>query len=77
MRNLLVFLISFLVFVIPAYAYPQVEFDDCLSSAKENPDLVDIDDESIKGFCDCALTQIFEENKIDNLWMNACIRKNF
>ena len=77
MKNILACLLAIFIFVAPAYSYPQDEFDDCVSSSKNNTELTDVTDESIKGFCDCALTKIFDENKIDNLWMNVCLRENF
>ena len=77
MKFILACLLTTFVFATQAFAYPQADFDDCISSSKENPELSNVSDESIEGFCDCALTQIFEEKKIDNLWMNLCIRKNF
>ena len=77
MKYIIVFFLATLLFATPSFAYPQEEFTDCVNSSKENPELINVTDESIKGFCDCALTQIFDKNKIDNLWMNACIRSNF
>ena len=71
------FILSILSLVSPVFAYPQAEFDDCVISSKENPEMVNVDGESIESFCDCALTKIFDENKIDNLWMNVCIRDSF
>jgi len=77
MRLILPLFLAIISFVSPAFAYPQAEFDDCVNSSKENPEMADVADESINTFCDCALTNIFNENKIDNLWMNVCIRKSF
>ena len=77
MKFILAFFLTTFILATQAFAYPQADFDDCISSSKENPELSNVSDESIEGFCDCALKQIFEENKIDNLWMNLCIRKNF
>ncbi len=77
MKYILACLLAIFVLAAPALAYPQDEFDDCFSSSKENTELEELSDDSIKGFCDCALTKIFDENKIDNLWMNVCISENF
>ena len=77
MKNVLACLLAIFILAAPAIAYPQDAFDDCYSSSKENTELAEVTDDSIKGFCDCALTNIFDENKIDNLWMNVCISENF
>ena len=77
MKYLLALLFAVFVLAKSAFAYPQAEFDDCINSTKENPELANISDESVQGFCDCALTEIFDKNRIDNLWINACARSNF
>ncbi len=77
MKYILACLLSILAVSTPVFSYPQAQFDDCINSTKENPELVDIPDKSIEGFCDCALTEIFDKNKIDKLWINVCIKKNF
>ncbi len=77
MRFIFAFALGMLFFVAPVFSYPIEEFDDCVSSSQENPELVNVAKESIESFCDCALNNIFDENKIDNLWMNVCIRKSF
>ena len=77
MRCFLAFILGILSLCSPVFAYPQAEFDDCVASSKENPEMVNVADDSIESFCDCALTNIFDENKIDNLWMNLCIKKSF
>ncbi len=76
MRQILAFLLAIFLVVAPVNSYPQTEFDDCVISTKDNPEMADLEEESIEGFCDCALTNIFDENKVDNLWMNVCINTN-
>ena len=36
-------LLAIFFFVSPTYAYPQLEFDECVSSSKDNPELVNED----------------------------------
>tara|TARA_B100000029_G_scaffold511842_1_gene606916 strand:+ start:1122 stop:1361 length:240 start_codon:yes stop_codon:yes gene_type:complete len=77
MKYIFGFFLVFCLSISPVFAYPQTEFDECISSSKENPALANFPEESIEGFCDCALTEIFDKNKIDNLWINSCARKHF
>ena len=66
-----------LILVMPAYAYPESQMRDCLLSAKENPSVENIPQESIISYCDCALTAIIDEKKDIRESGYECAIKNF
>ena len=77
MKFILACLLTTFVFATQAFAYPQADFDDCISSSKENPELSNVSDESIEGFCDCALSAIIDKGREEKKSSNKCASKNF
>ncbi len=65
------------ILAIPAYAYPESQMEDCIVSAKENPAVKNIPEQSIKNYCDCALTAIIDEEKDIRESGYECATKNF
>ena len=49
MKKTIACFLAIFILVAPAFAYPQDEFDDCVSSSKNNTELTDVTDESIRG----------------------------
>ena len=66
-----------LILAIPAYAYPDSQLDDCIVSAEKNPAVINISEESIRNYCDCALTAIIDEDKDIRDSGYECALKNF
>ncbi len=63
MRRFAIFLCVFLVFVPIAIAYPQDQFNDCISSAEQNPSVQGVERASLEEYCDCALKLIVDEGR--------------
>ena len=77
MKNLLIITLLFLAFTGTAYAYPESQMEDCISSALENPATKSISKISITNYCDCALKAIIDENKDIRESGYECAKKNF
>ena len=60
-----------------AYAYPDSQMRDCVSSALSNPSTKSISKASITNYCDCALKAIIDENKDIKESGYECAQKNF
>ncbi len=71
----LIILLFFLA--MPSYAYPESQMDDCIASANKNPAVIDIPEESIRNYCDCALTAIIDEEKDIRASGYECAINNF
>lgn len=63
--------------VMPAYAYPDSEMEDCVLAAGKNPAVINIPEESIRNYCECALTAIIDEKKDVRESGYNCAQKNF
>ncbi len=61
MKSILFILILFISFSNKAYSYPENQMNDCISTALANPSTRNISDNSIKKYCDCALTAIIDK----------------
>ena len=77
MKELTFLWLLLLILSIPVYAYPENQMDDCIISAKENPAVINIPEESIRNYCDCALTAIIDEEKDIRESGYECAIKNF
>ena len=77
MKKLASLLLSLFISAMPAYAYPESQMEDCILSAKENPAVINIPEESIKNYCDCALPAIIDEEKDIRESGYECAIKNF
>ena len=77
MKKFASLLLLFFILAIPTYAYPENQMDDCISSAKDNPAVKNISEESIRNYCDCALTAIVDEKKDIRESGYECATKNF
>ena len=77
MKRFTSLLISLFILAMPAYAYPEKQMEDCIVSAKENPAVINIPEESIRNYCDCALTAIIDEEKDIRESGYECAIKNF
>ncbi len=66
-----------LILAIPTYAYPANQMEDCIASANENPAVRKISEDSIKNYCDCALTAIIDEGKDIRESGYKCATQNF
>ena len=64
-------------FTRSAYAYPESQMDDCISSALNNPSTKSLSKASITTYCDCALKAIFDENKDIRESGYKCAQENF
>ena len=64
-------------FARSAYAYPDSQMKDCVSSALSNPSTKSISKASITNYCDCALKAIIDENKDIRESGYECAQKNF
>ncbi len=67
----------FLVFASPAFAYPQDQLKDCISSAQKNPNVKDVAESSIEQYCDCALRLIVDEKRDVRESGYQCASENF
>ena len=75
-----IFLLLFLLIVSiapTAYAYPESQMKECISSALSNPATKSISKRSLSNYCDCALKAIIDENKDIRQSGYDCARKNF
>ena len=77
MNILLILTLLFLSLNGAAYAYPESQMQDCISSALENPATKSIPEISITNYCDCALKAIIDENKDIRESGYECAKKNF
>ncbi len=78
----LAFLLTIVFFMAPmaAIAYPQDDLTECILSAKSNPNILGVPENSIEKFCDCALTLILDEElDLDEAQssINKCASKHF
>ncbi len=77
MKSLIIFLCIYFVLAPTAISYPKDQFEECVLSAKSNPEMEGVPIKSIEGFCDCALKQILDKGKDEKSSANKCARKNF
>ena len=77
MRLLTCCLLVLITFAPTAFAYPQDQLKDCITSAKKNPNVKDVSQNSIEKYCDCALTLIIDEEKDVRESGYECAKKNF
>ncbi len=77
MKAILIISIILLTYSGTAYAYPQSQMDECVSSALSNPATTSISEKAIKNYCDCALKAIIDEDKDIRESGYECARKNF
>ena len=77
MKILMSLLLLLFISAIPAYSYPETQMEDCIVSAKENPAVINIPEESIRNYCDCALKAIIDEGKDIRESGYECATKNF
>ena len=77
MRFLTFCLLVLLAFTPAALAYPQDQFEDCISSAQKNPNVKDVSQSSIERYCDCALTLIVDQKKDIRESGYECAQQNF
>ena len=60
-----------------AFGYPQDQLNECILGSKQNPIILGVPEESLKGYCDCALKLIFDEGKGAKDSANKCGSKYF
>ncbi len=77
MKPILIISIIILTYSGIAYAYPENQMDDCVSSALNNPATNSISENAIKDYCDCALKAIIDEDKDIRESGYECAQKNF
>ena len=77
MRNLLIITLLFLSLTGTAYAYPESQMEDCISSALKNPATNSISKASITNYCDCALKLIIDQKKNIRESGYECAKINF
>ena len=77
MKAFLVILIIIFSYSDTAYAYPESQMADCVSSALSNPATKSISKSSITNYCDCALKSIIDEKKDIRESGYDCAQKNF
>jgi len=76
--KLLTFCLLVLIVCTPtAFAYPQDQLQDCIASAKKNPNVKDVSQSSIEKYCDCALNLIVDEAKDVRESGYECAKQNF
>ncbi len=77
MRLLVAFLVLFFLFTPTVISYPQEQLQDCIASAKQNPSIEGVTEESIESYCDCALTLIVDQGEDIRSSGYECALKNF
>ena len=77
MKEFVSLVLSLFILAMPVYAYPESQMEDCILSAKDNPAVINIPEESIKNYCDCALKAIIDEGKDIRISGYECATKNF
>ncbi len=77
MKAFLIISIMVLIYSGIAYAYPESQMDDCVSSALSNPATKSISKIAITNYCDCALKAIIDENKDIRESGYECAQRNF
>ena len=77
MKIFLFLLLLFFSIAPTAYAYPESQMKECISSALSNPATKSITKSSITNYCDCALKAIFDEKKDVRQSGYECAQKNF
>ena len=77
MKAILITVIIIFHFSGIAYSYPESQMEDCISSALSNPATKSISKSSIKNYCDCALKEIFDDNKDIRESGYKCAQQNF
>tara|TARA_Y100001968_G_scaffold70172_1_gene61313 strand:- start:93 stop:329 length:237 start_codon:yes stop_codon:yes gene_type:complete len=77
MKKIIVISILIFSFSDYAYSYPEIQMNDCVSSAISNPATKSISKASITKYCDCALKAIIDENKDIRESGYECAQKHF
>ena len=77
MKPILIISIILLSYSGTAYAYPESQMNDCVSSALSNPATKSISEKAINNYCDCALKAIIDEDKDIRESGYECAQKNF
>ena len=77
MKLFLTSLLLIFICVSKAYAYPESQMNDCVSSALSNPATKTISKSSITKYCDCALIAIIDEEKDIRESGYKCAQENF
>ena len=77
MKFFLILLLIIFVNVGKVNSYPEIQMDDCISSALSNPATKSISRSSITNYCDCALKAIIDEKKDIRESGYECALKNF
>ncbi len=77
MKLLALFLLA--IFALPSIviAYPKEQLNECILSAKTNPNVTGISEESIEDFCDCSLKEIIDKGRNAKSSANQCVKKFF
>ena len=60
-----------------AIAYPEDQLKECVSSAKQNPNIQGVSDSSIENYCDCALKLIVDKGQDRRSSGYECASKAF
>ena len=77
MKAILIISILLLAYSGTTYAYPEIQMDECVSSALSNPATKSISENAIKNYCYCALKAIIDEDKDIRESCYECPQKNF
>ena len=73
----MIFLLAIVSFSPCAIAYPQDQLNECMRSAKENPNIKDLSEQAIEDFCDCSLQEIVDKGRDAISSANQCAKKSF
>ena len=80
MRNLFL-AISFSIVIFfasqPARAFEDLQLKQCITATKDNPVVEGQPETSIKGYCECALDLIVDQNKPFKQAVSKCAIQNF
>ncbi len=63
MRLFAVILSAILFFCQPAFSYPQDQFDNCISNAKNDPVVKYRSEINIENYCDCVLSLTVDQGE--------------
>ena len=77
MKLLVLFLMVIFAFSPKAISYPQDQLKECISTAKQNPNIEGVSETSIENYCDCALKLIVDEGEDIKSSGYECASKNF
>ncbi len=77
MRFLVILLIVFIAFDLPANAYPNQRLQECMLGVKQSSILVGVPQEEVNDWCDCVLQLILDEGKDDKASASYCGHKYF